>query len=490
MRLSPHLIRHIHFVGIGGIGMSGIAEVLYNLGYFVSGSDVSESSNVRRLRDLGIKVHIGHTIENIQGAQVVVVSTAVSKDNPEVVAAHSQGIAIVQRAEMLGELMRLKFAVAIAGTHGKTTTTSLMSALFDEAEMNPTVINGGILNAYNTNARLGTGDWVIAEADESDGSFIKLFPTFAVVTSIDEDHLDFYEDFDAIKAAFIRFLERVPFYGAAVLCTDDPEVQKLIPDLVDKRIITYGLQAGAQVRAVNLHPTGEGIEFDVDITPPTIQPSLTTLTLMPRRIRGFFLPMMGEHNVQNALAVVSIAQELGMSDQVLTRALRHFKGVRRRFSKVGESHGITVIDDYAHHPAEIKATLKAARQATQGRVIAVLQPHRYTRIKALFKDFVRCVESADRVILSPIYSAGEKAIDGLSSHRLANEMRALGKEVYEIEDPKELPFIVRTLAVKGDLVLCMGAGSVTYWAASLPGQLDQLAFDEPDSLAMQQLSIG
>ncbi|MBX9977779.1 MAG: UDP-N-acetylmuramate--L-alanine ligase, partial [Alphaproteobacteria bacterium] len=417
---------------------------------------------------------------------VVVVSTAVSKDNPEVLAAQNQGVAVVQRAEMLAELMRLKFAVAIGGTHGKTTTTSLMAALFDEAELNPTIINGGILNAYNTNARLGTGDWVIAEADESDGSFVKLFPTFAVVTNIDADHLDFYKDFDAIKAAFMQFLERVPFCGAAILCSDHPEVQKLLPELTGKRTLTYGLNAGAQIRAVNLHPTEDGIAFDVDITPPAIQPSLTTLTLMPRRIRGLFLPMMGNHNVQNALAVVAIAQELGINDQVLIRALRQFKGVKRRFTKVGTSHGMTIIDDYAHHPVEIETTLKAAHQATQGgtkgRVIAVLQPHRHTRFQALFEDFVTSLLDADAIILAPIYSAGEKEPSkGMTVQDLAQRLRDQEKEVYEIEDPKELPYTLRHMAQKNDLVVCMGAGSITYWAASLPAQLDQLLFDVNDA---------
>ena len=474
MRALPISIGAIHFVGIGGIGMSGIAEVLHNLGYYVSGSDVSESANVQRLRALGIKIMIGHRAENVQGAQVVVASTAVTKENEEISAAQKQGIAIVQRAEMLGELMRLKFAVAIAGTHGKTTTTSLMAALFDEAELNPTVINGGILNAYNTNARLGSGEWVIAEADESDGSFTKLFPTLAIVTNMDPDHMDFYKSFDDIKAAFIRFLERIPFYGAAILCSDHQDVIQLMPKLSDKRVLTYGLKAGAQIRAINLQATPEGTEFDVDITPPSIQPSLTTLSLMPRRISKLFLPMMGEHNVQNALAVVAVAQELGISDQVLIRALRNFKGVKRRFTKVGEAHGITIIDDYAHHPVEIETTLKAARQATSGKVVAVLQPHRFSRVKALFDDFVSSVQDCDTLILAPIYPAGEKSLDGISSDALAKAMRDKGVEVIQIEDSQELPELLAQCAHSGDFVLCMGAGSITYWAASLPSQMQKL----------------
>lgn len=480
MRISPTLMRHIHFVGIGGIGMSGIAEVLHNLGYFVTGSDAAESANVRRIRDLGINVFVGHDASNVQNAQVIVVSTAVPKDNPEVIAAKNMGVAIVQRAEMLAELMRLKLAVAIAGTHGKTTTTSLMANLFDAAELCPTVVNGGILNAYNTNAKLGTGDWIVVEADESDGSFTKLFPTLAIVTNIDKDHMDFYPDFEAIRKAFLTFLERVPFYGAAILCHDHEAVRALLPELSHKRVITYGLEAGAHIRAVNLRATHEGTEFDVDITPPSAQPSLTSVSFMPRRIRQLFIPMMGEHNVQNALTLVAVAGELGISDQVLSKALRDFQGVKRRFTKVGEVHGVRIIDDYAHHPVEIEKTLKAARQASKGRVIAVFQPHRYSRLKALFEDFTNCFDQADEVILAPVYSAGEAGIPEYNSEKLAEALLNKGKNIELIQDPSELALKIATKIEKGDIVLCMGAGSITYWAAQLESQLTPL-ISEPDA---------
>lgn len=481
MRLSPNLARHIHFVGIGGIGMSGIAEVLFNLGYKVSGSDVQEGSNIKRLRDLGINISIGHKSENINGAQIVVVSTAVSKENPEVVTAKQQGIAVVQRAEMLAELMRLKFSVAISGTHGKTTTTSLMAALFDEAGFHPTIINGGILNAYHTNARLGSGDWVIAEADESDGSFTKLFPTFAVVTNIDEDHMDFYKDFDEIRKAFATFLDHIPFYGAAIMCIDHPEVEKMAKTLLDKRVITYGFSKDAHIRGMNISPTPKGISFDVDITPSShaslYQQENVTVTLLPRRIKNLFLPMMGMHNVQNALSVIAMAIELGVSDTMIKNALSHFEGVKRRFTHVGHCHGMTIIDDYAHHPVEIQTTLKAARQATTGRVIAVLQPHRYTRLNAFFDDFVHSLDLADSAIIAPVFSAGESPLEGVNSTTLAQRMRALGRDVYEIQEQSDLAPLLHHMGQQDDLVLCMGAGSITYWAAALPQELEAISKD-------------
>lgn len=483
MRLSPNLARHIHFVGIGGIGMSGIAEVLFNLGYKVSGSDVIESANIKRLRELGLMIHLGHDATNITHAQIVVVSTAVSKENPEVLAAKQQGIAVVQRAEMLAELMRLKFSVAISGTHGKTTTTSLMAALFDEAGLHPTIINGGILNAYHTNARLGSGDWVIAEADESDGSFTKLFPTFAVVTNIDEDHMDFYKDFDDIRKAFSTFLERIPFYGAAIMCVDHPEVEKMAKTLLDKRVITYGFSKDAHVRGVNIVQTPEGTSFDVDITPSShaslYRQENIAVTLLPRRIKNLFLPMVGMHNVQNVLSVVAMALELGFSDAVIKNALSHFKGVKRRFTQVGQCHGMTIIDDYAHHPVEIQTTLKAARQATTGRVIAVLQPHRYSRLNAFFEDFVHSLDLADIAIIAPVFSAGESPLEGVNSTTLAQRMHALGHNVYEITEQSDLAPLLRHIGQPGDLILCMGAGSITYWAASLPQELETMTTKDP-----------
>lgn len=474
MRISPTLMRHIHFVGIGGIGMSGIAEVLHNLGYFVTGSDAGDSANIKRLQNLGMKVIVGQKSENVQGAQVIVVSTAVPKDNPEVIAARSMNIPVVGRAEMLAELMRLKLAVAIAGTHGKTTTTSLMANLFDVADLNPTVVNGGILNAYNTNAKLGTGDWIVVEADESDGSFTKLFPTLAIVTNMDEDHMDFYPDFASIREAFMTFLNRIPFYGAAILCNDHPHVRDLLPELTGKRVITYGLEAGAHIRAVNLRATPEGTEFDVDITPPHSQPSLTPVSLMPRRMRQLFLPMMGEHNVQNALAIVAVAGELGIPDHILAKALRDFSGVKRRFTKVGEVQDVTIIDDYAHHPVEIEKTLKAARQATSKRVTTVFQPHRFTRLKALYPDFLECFKDTDTLIITPVYAAGESPTPGFDSQKLTQDLMSKGISAEYVESLDDLPEAVAKYVNEGDLVLCMGAGTITYTAATLAEKLEPL----------------
>lgn len=479
MRISPSLIRHIHFVGIGGIGMSGIAEVLHNLGYFVTGSDAGESANVKRLQSLGIRVMVGQREENIQGAQVIVVSTAISKDNPEVVAARAIGIPIVQRAEMLGELMRLKLAVAIAGTHGKTTTTSLMANLFDAAELNPTVVNGGILNAYNTNAKLGSGDWIVVEADESDGSFTKLFPTLAIVTNIDEDHMDFYPDLASIKKAFCTFLDRVPFYGAAILCHDHPVVRELAKDLGNKRVITYGLEQGAHIRAVNLRATPEGTEFDVDITPPHFQPSLTSVSLMPRRIRQLFLPMVGEHNVQNALTLIAVAGELGIPDHVVAKALRDFAGVKRRFTKVGEVGGVRIIDDYAHHPVEIEKTLKAAKQATDKKVVAVFQPHRFTRLKALYSDFLNCFTNADELIITPVYGAGESPLPEACPQKLVKDLVERGIKARYVDALDQLPSVLKDIVKEGDLILCMGAGTITYTAATLAEHLSPLLGQGP-----------
>src|SRR5712691_12337469 len=380
----PREIGPIHFVGIGGIGMSGIAEVLVNLGYTVKGSDVVDSANVNRLRDKGIAVAIGHKAENVDGADVLVVSSAIKRDNPELIAARAQRLPVVRRAEMLAELMRLKSCIAIAGTHGKTTTTSLVACLLEASHFDPTVINGGIINAYGTNARLGGGDWMVVESDESDGSFLRLPATIAVVTNVDPEHLDHYGTFDALRAAFVRFVENIPFYGFAVLCSDHPEVQALIPRVADRRIITYGLGANADVRAINLRLDRGGADFDVMIE--------NRATNESRVIVDMRLPMFGQHNVQNALAAIAVAQEMGLPDETIRRALGSFAGVKRRFTKTGEAHGITVIDDYGHHPVEIAAVLRAARQAYggSGRVIAVMQPHRYTRLGALKDEFAGC----------------------------------------------------------------------------------------------------
>lgn len=470
MRALPLDIGLIHFVGIGGIGMSGIAEVLHNLGYKVQGSDVAEGANTRRLADLGIKVAIGHRADNVGNATVVVVSSAVKKDNPEVLAARSRLVPVVRRAEMLGELMRLKWSVAIGGTHGKTTTTSMVAAMLDAGGLDPTVINGGIINAYGTNARIGAGDWMVVEADESDGSFLRLPATIAIVTNVDPEHLDHYGTFDTLRDAFVRFVENIPFYGFAVLCVDHPEVQALIPRVSDRRLITYGLGVNADVRAMNLKLDRGGADFDVLITNRTTNDS--------RTIEGLRLPMFGQHNVQNALAAVAVAQEMGLSDDVIRRALGGFSGVKRRFTKTGEAHGITVIDDYGHHPVEIAAVLRAARQAYggSGKVIAVMQPHRFSRLGALKNEFATCFTDADTVFIADVYAAGEAPIEGVSRDMLVGlTQRAGHRDVHPLPAPAELPNLVWQIARPGDVVVCLGAGNITAWAHALPGQLQQLA---------------
>jgi UDP-N-acetylmuramate--alanine ligase len=463
----------IHFVGIGGIGMSGIAEVLHHLGYKVQGSDVAEGANTRRLQELGIKVAIGHRAENIGNAQVVVVSTAVKRDNPEVLTARARLVPVVRRAEMLGELMRLKWAIAVGGTHGKTTTTSLISAILDAGGLDPTVINGGIINAYGTNARLGEGDWMVVESDESDGSFLRLPATIAVVTNIDPEHLDHYGTFDAVRAAFVRFVENIPFYGFAVLCSDHPEVEALIPRVADRRILTYGLGANADIQAVDLRLDRGGADFDVMVQ--------HRATNQSRLIKDLRLPMFGQHNVQNALAAITVAQEMGISDDVIRRGLASFSGVKRRFTKTGEAHGITVIDDYGHHPVEIAAVLRAARQAYggSGRVIAVMQPHRYSRLASLKSEFATCFFDADMVIIAEVYAAGETPIDGVNRDLLVNLVSRAGhREVMPLSGPGELPTLIWQMARPGDVVVCLGAGNITAWAHALPGQLRQLAADQ------------
>src|SRR5215217_2234343 len=397
----PRNIGPVHFVGIGGIGMSGIAEILHNQGYVVQGSDAAANPNVQRLQAMGIRIEIGQRAENLGEAAVVVVSSAIKKGNPELAAARAKGLPVVRRAEMLAEIMRFKNSIAIGGTHGKTTTTTLVATLLDAANMDPTVINGGIINAYGTNARLGGGEWMVVESDESDGSFLRLPAVIAVVTNVDPEHLDHYGTFDALRDAFVRFVENIPFYGFAVLCTDHPEVQALIPRIADRRLITYGIGANADIRAVNLKLDRGGADFDV-----MVQNRATNET---RTIVDLRLPMFGQHNVQNALAAIAVAQEMGLPDETIRRALGSFGGVKRRFTKTGEAHGITVIDDYGHHPVEIAVTLRAARQAYggSGRVIAVMQPHRYTRLGSLRDDFATCFADADAVLIADVYAAGE-----------------------------------------------------------------------------------
>ena len=470
MRTMPLTIGRIHFVGIGGIGMSGIAEVLNNLGYQVQGSDVTESANVQRLRDLGIPVVIGHDAANVAEAQVVVVSSAIKADNPEVAAAQMKMIPVVRRAEMLGELMRLKWAIAVGGTHGKTTTTSMIASLIDTAGLDPTVINGGIINAYGTNARLGDGEWMVVEADESDGTFTKLPATIAVVTNMDPEHLDFYGTFDVEKEAFRTFVQNIPFYGFAALCIDHPEVQAMIGQINDRRLITYGMSPQAEVRAENLRNRPAGVEFDVTIA---------TRGETERTLDALLLPMFGAHNVQNALAAVAIANEMGIDDATIAKGLKAFAGVKRRFTKTGEVDGITVIDDYGHHPVEIAAVLTAARAVTQGKVIAVVQPHRYTRLRDLFEEFCTCFNDADMVVVSDVHPAGEAPIEGVDRDALIQGLRTHGhRQVTALEDPSDLAGVIHDIATAGDVVICLGAGSITGWAHELPDGLRALSVNQ------------
>ncbi|RJF86557.1 UDP-N-acetylmuramate--L-alanine ligase [Oleomonas cavernae] len=472
MRALPLDIGPIHFVGIGGIGMSGIAEVMHTLGYKVQGSDLADSANVKRLREAGIAVSVGHRPENLGQAQIVVISSAVKPGNPELDAARARFLPVVKRAEMLAELMRLRWCVAVAGTHGKTTTTSMIAALLDAAHLDPTVINGGIINAYGTNARLGAGDWMVVEADESDGTFTRLPATIGVVTNIDPEHLDFYGTFDGVKAAFLRFVDNVPFYGCAVLCVDHPEVQALISHVPDRRITTYGMSPQADVRAINVRFAAGGASFDVQIT--------DRASGAKRIIRELKLPMPGAHNVLNSLTTVAIAREMGLDDEVVRKALATFAGVKRRFTKTGEAYGITVIDDYGHHPVEIAAVLKAARTAYSGRVVAVVQPHRYSRLHSLFLDFCTCFNDADTVIVADVYAAGEQPIEGADRDGLVNGLRAHGhRHVLALEGPDHLAAVVGDVARPGDLVVCLGAGNITQWAAVLPGQLQALISANP-----------
>jgi len=461
----------IHFVGIGGIGMSGIAEILQNLGYQVQGSDLAENANVQRLRELGIPVAIGQRAENVARAEVVVVSSAVKHDNPEVVAARARFLPIVRRAEMLGELMRLKSSVAVGGTHGKTTTTSLIAALLDGGGLDPTVINGGIINAYGTNARLGAGDWMVVEADESDGSFVKLPATIAVVTNIDPEHMEFYGSVEKLHDAFHSFVENIPFYGFAVLCIDHPAVQSLIGRIRDRRVITYGRSPQAQLRAVNISGHNGEMHFDVIVAALRDGHQQT--------LKDLVLPMVGEHNVLNATAAVAVAREIGIDDAEIRQGLAKFGGVKRRFTRTGVAHGITVIDDYGHHPVEIAAVLAAARHATTGKVIAVVQPHRYTRLHDLFEDFCTCFNDADHVIVAEVYAAGEAPIAGADRDSLVEGMRARGhRNVTALTDEALLAPLITELAGSGDLVVCLGAGNITAWAHALPAQIDQVFADK------------
>lgn len=453
----------IHFVGIGGIGMSGIAEVMHQLGYRVQGSDQAESYVTEGLRKAGIKVMIGQSADNLGDAAVVVCSTAIRPDNPEVQAAAARRLPRVRRAEMLAELMRMQNTVAVAGTHGKTTTTSMIAALLDAGGCDPTVINGGIINAYGSNARLGKGEWMVVEADESDGSFLRLDGTIAVVTNIDPEHLDHYGSFEKAKDAFVEFVENVPFYGLAVMCIDHPEVANLLSRIKDRRVVTYGFSASADLRAENVVTEGGMTRFDALVLERSGE---------RRRIEGVSLPMPGRHNVQNALAAIAVGLELGLADDVIARGFERFGGVKRRFTRVGEVGGTLIIDDYAHHPVEIRAVLSAARDSTSGRVIAVVQPHRFTRLRDLMEDFANAFVEADVVLVAPVYAAGEQPIEGVDAEALAEGIRSHGhRSVHTVRDAADLAHCLRDLAAEGDLVICMGAGDITKWAAGLADAL-------------------
>jgi UDP-N-acetylmuramate--alanine ligase len=449
----------IHFVGIGGIGMSGIAEVMHNLGYAVQGSDVAEGYVVEGLRKRGIPIAIGHDADNLGDAAVVVVSTAIVRTNPEVEAAYQRRIPVVRRAEMLAELMRLKSTIAVAGTHGKTTTTSMVAALLDAGGVDPTVINGGIINQYGSNARLGDSEWMVVEADESDGSFLRLDGTFAIVTNIDPEHLDHYGSFERAKDAYVEFVENVPFYGAALLCLDHPEVQAIIPRVRDRRIVTYGFAASADVRGVNVTPHDGGNRFEAIIR---------ARDGSTRSIENIELPMPGRHNVQNALAAIGVALELGIPDATIQQGFSKFGGVKRRFTKVGEVNGATIIDDYGHHPVEIRAVLAAARESAQGRVIAVVQPHRYTRLGNLMDDFAQAFNDADMVYVAPVYAAGEAPIEGVTGEALVERTQQRGhRAVAPVAGADALAQALAGVVQPGDLVVCLGAGDITKWAAGL-----------------------
>ena len=449
----------IHFIGIGGIGMSGIAEVMHNLGYKVQGSDIAEGYVIEGLRKRGIKVMIGHKAENLGDAAVVVTSTAIKRGNPEVDLALETRVPVVRRAEMLAELMRLKSTVAVAGTHGKTTTTSMIAAMLDAGGIDPTVINGGIINSYGSNARLGASEWMVVEADESDGSFLRLDGTIAVVTNIDPEHLDHYGSFDKVKDAFVEFVQNVPFYGAAILCLDHPEVQAILPRVKDRRIVTYGFSAQADIRGDNVVSIPGGNRFDVTVR----ERDGST-----RQITGIELPMPGRHNVQNAIAAIAVGLQMGMEDSDIITGFAKFGGVKRRFTNVGTVDGVTIIDDYGHHPVEIRAVLAAAREGVQNRIIAVVQPHRYSRLGDLMDEFQQAFNDADIVYVAPVYAAGEEPIEGVSAEALASGLKARGhRQARTITGADELADLLATEAQDGDMVICLGAGDITKWAAGL-----------------------
>ena len=470
-RPSPFDLGPVHLVGIGGIGMSGIAEVMMNMGYAVQGSDIKDSANVQRLREKGATVHIGHVGENVRGAGAVVISSAIKGGNPEVDAARAAGIPVVRRADMLAELIRLKWTVAIAGTHGKTTTTSMVAALLDGAGLDPTVINGGIVNAYGSNAKAGEGDWIVVEADESDGTFAKLRPTIAIVTNMDPEHMEHYGTMAALRAAFDVYVGNIPFYGFGVLCTDHPEVEAMVARVSDRRIITYGFNRQADVRAINLRHAAGGVSFDVVMR--------GRLGGGERVIEGVHLPMAGDHNVLNSLAAMTVATELGASNDEIRSSLGRFGGVKRRFTSAGSftpvagGEPVRVIDDYGHHPVEIAAVLKAARHIQgQARIIAVAQPHRYSRLNDLFDDFATCFKEADVALIAPVYAAGEAPVEGITHDALVERMRSHGhKSARALTSLDTLAEVIGEIAQPGDMVVCLGAGDITTHANALAGKL-------------------
>lgn len=483
MKLLPKHAGKIHFVGIGGIGMSGIAEILHNKGYHVTGSDIADNANIDRLRAQSIIVSVPHDAGHVHDAAVVVISTAVKPDNTEVLEARRLSIPVIHRSDMLAELMSLQFAVAIAGTHGKTTTTSISATVLEHGGFDPVVVNGGIINAYGTNTRLGKGEWFVAEADESDGSFVKLPRTIAVVTNIDPEHIDYYGDFESAKRAFYEFVMGVPYYGLGVLCYDHPNVRELYGRVRDKRVVTYGFDEGADLQAMNLRMTPEGTYFDVKISDAFKR--VCRKAPHVSEISDLFLSMVGQHNVQNCLSVIAIAFEMGISIKTVKEALANFQGVSRRFTEVGNFKGIKIIDDYAHHPEEIKAVLKTARSITSNRVVAVFQPHRYSRFSSLFDDFCHSFKDADSVIVTPVYAAGEQPIEHLTQDYFKSALAQVFEgKILLLTAPDQLAEMVYDHSKSGDYVICLGAGSISLWSRELKDQLTKIDSARNEKLVM------
>ncbi len=474
----------LHFIGIGGIGVSGIAEIMHRFGYQVQGSDSKASANTKRLEEKNINIFIGHDADNLKNTkdnkpiEVVVYSSAVKQDNPEIVAAKKNNIPVIRRAEMLAELMRFKNSIAIAGTHGKTTTTSLIGHVMEKTELDPTIINGGIANSYGSNVRIGESDWMVVEVDESDGSFTLLPSSIGVITNIDPEHMDFYDSFDEVKDAYRKFIYNIPFYGFAVACTDDDNVKSLISDL-PRKIISYGFKEGSDVRATNLRNTAEGMRFDVSVN----------IDKENQIINDVLLPMFGAHNVLNALSCIAICTKIGVSVESIKQAFVSFKGVRRRFTTTGVVNGIRIIDDYAHHPKEIKAVLGTAkdivrRESNGGRIIAVMQPHRYSRLSGLFDEFCESFSAADAVIIADVYTAGEEPIANINKTTLVQGIINTGhKLVHSLDNVEQLPELIKNVATPHDMVLFLGAGDITSWAQALPNQL--LELNDNDSTITQ-----